>query len=72
MPNDLIKGKGMYFCSQLEVCSKQLMRKLSAGSASEVCFDTTVVQHDFVDRTPFFIPRLMLRAVTQCFWQIFR
>ena len=42
-----IRGKKMCFCSQLKVCSKRLVGKLSAGSGSAVCFDTTVVPHDF-------------------------
>jgi hypothetical protein len=50
-PNDLIRGKEMCFCSQLKVCSKQLMRKLPAKSGSAVCFDTTVAPHEFLDRT---------------------
>jgi hypothetical protein len=47
-PNDLIRGKEMCFCSQLKVCNKRLVRKLSAGSGSAVYFDTTVVPHDFL------------------------
>jgi hypothetical protein len=50
-PNGLIRGKEMCFCSQLQVCSKPLVRKLSAGSGSGASFATTVVPPDFLDRT---------------------
>jgi hypothetical protein len=40
------QGKGMCFCSQLKVCGKRLVRKLSANSGSAACFNTTVVRHD--------------------------
>jgi hypothetical protein len=41
----------MCFCSQLKVCTKRLVRKLSANSGSAVCFDTTIAPHEFLDPT---------------------
>ena len=41
----------MRFCSPLKVCTKRLVRKLPANSGSAVCFDTTVLPHEFLDPT---------------------